>query len=113
MAKGKVKLCQSPTQASPRLVALRSNTVVQILTPGPDVPVKETVTASGGSWKWSGPPKNDVYDELWAMLDAESNNEAEEIPREWDLDSTLLNWGRNEPNVGPDGPDQGPPPAEI
>ncbi|MED6127156.1 hypothetical protein PIB30_085424 [Stylosanthes scabra] len=27
-------------------------------------------------------PKNDVYDALWAMLDAES--EAEEIPSEWD-----------------------------
>ncbi|MED6133830.1 hypothetical protein PIB30_031841 [Stylosanthes scabra] len=58
-------------------------------------------------------PKNDVYDALWAMLDAESENEAEEIPGEWDLDSVLLNWGRNEPDVGPAGPDQGPPPAEI
>ncbi|MED6203982.1 hypothetical protein PIB30_004569 [Stylosanthes scabra] len=58
-------------------------------------------------------PKNDVYDALWAMLDAESDNEAAEMPREWDLDSTLLNWGRNEPDVGPAGPNQGPPPAEI
>ncbi|MED6147688.1 hypothetical protein PIB30_046073 [Stylosanthes scabra] len=58
-------------------------------------------------------PKNDVYDALWAMLDAKSDNEAEEMPGEWDLDSTLLNWGRNEPDVGPDGPDQGPPPAKI
>ncbi|MED6195331.1 hypothetical protein PIB30_036973 [Stylosanthes scabra] len=54
-------------------------------------------------------PKNDVYDALWAMLDAESDNEAAEMPREWDLDSTLLNWGRNEPDVGP----AGPPPAKI
>ncbi|MED6194550.1 hypothetical protein PIB30_029577 [Stylosanthes scabra] len=36
-------------------------------------------------------PKNDVYDALWAMLDAKSDNEAAEMPREWDLDSTLLN----------------------
>ncbi|MED6167942.1 hypothetical protein PIB30_007614 [Stylosanthes scabra] len=36
-------------------------------------------------------PKNDVHDALWAMLDAESDNEAEEMPREWDLDNTLLN----------------------
>ncbi|MED6171005.1 hypothetical protein PIB30_036658 [Stylosanthes scabra] len=56
-------------------------------------------------------PKNDVYDALWAMLDAESGNEAEEIPGEWDLDSVLQNWGRNEPDMGPAGPDQGPPPA--
>ncbi|MED6217127.1 hypothetical protein PIB30_014789 [Stylosanthes scabra] len=58
-------------------------------------------------------PKNDVYDALWAMLDTKSENEAEEIPGEWDLGSVLLNWGRNEPDVGPAGPDQGPPPAEI
>ncbi|MED6149469.1 hypothetical protein PIB30_062792 [Stylosanthes scabra] len=58
-------------------------------------------------------PKNDVYDALWAMLDVESNNEAAERPGEWDLDSTLLNWGRNEPDVGPAGPNQGAPPAEI
>ncbi|MED6169033.1 hypothetical protein PIB30_017398 [Stylosanthes scabra] len=58
-------------------------------------------------------PKNDVYDALWAMLDAESENEAEEIPGEWDLDGVLQNWGRNEPDVGPAGPDQGPPPTEI
>ncbi|MED6216843.1 hypothetical protein PIB30_011745 [Stylosanthes scabra] len=58
-------------------------------------------------------PKNDVYDALWAMLDAESGNEAEEIPDEWDLDSVLQNWGKNEPDVGPAGPDQGPPPTEI
>ncbi|MED6164359.1 hypothetical protein PIB30_089131 [Stylosanthes scabra] len=44
MAKGKAKLCQPPTRASPRLAALRPNTVVQILTPAPDVPVKEKVT---------------------------------------------------------------------
>ncbi|MED6122230.1 hypothetical protein PIB30_037825 [Stylosanthes scabra] len=55
-------------------------------------------------------PKNDVYDALWAILDVESRNEAKEIPGEWDLDSVLQNWGRNEPDVGPD---QGPPPAEI
>ncbi|MED6208173.1 hypothetical protein PIB30_042626 [Stylosanthes scabra] len=58
-------------------------------------------------------PKNDVYDALWAMLDAESDNETPEMPRELDLDSTLLNWGRNEPDVGPAGPNQGPPPAKI
>ncbi|MED6109629.1 hypothetical protein PIB30_035412 [Stylosanthes scabra] len=58
-------------------------------------------------------PKNDVCDALWAMLDAESDNEAEEMPEEWDLDSTLLNWGRNEPDMGPAGPEQGPPPAEF
>ncbi|MED6205881.1 hypothetical protein PIB30_021839 [Stylosanthes scabra] len=57
--------------------------------------------------------KNDVYDALWAMLDAESDNEAVEMPREWDLDSTFLNWGKNEPDVGPAEPNQGPPPAEI
>ncbi|MED6187110.1 hypothetical protein PIB30_073251 [Stylosanthes scabra] len=39
-------------------------------------------------------PKNDVYDVLWAMLDAESENEAEEIPGQWDLDSVLNNWGQ-------------------
>ncbi|MED6197760.1 hypothetical protein PIB30_059637 [Stylosanthes scabra] len=44
-------------------------------------------------------PKNDVYDALWAMLDAESDNEAAEVPGEWDLDSTLLIWGRNEPDA--------------
>ncbi|MED6183630.1 hypothetical protein PIB30_039470 [Stylosanthes scabra] len=27
-------------------------------------------------------PKNDIYDALWAMLDAESDNEAAEMPRE-------------------------------
>ncbi|MED6162955.1 hypothetical protein PIB30_075381 [Stylosanthes scabra] len=36
-------------------------------------------------------PKNDVYDALWAMLDAESENEAEEIPGQWDLNSVLNN----------------------
>ncbi|MED6177336.1 hypothetical protein PIB30_097245 [Stylosanthes scabra] len=56
-------------------------------------------------------PKNDVYDALWAMLDAESENEAEEIPGQWDLDSVLNNWGRVEPNMGPAGDNQGPPPA--
>ncbi|MED6139946.1 hypothetical protein PIB30_088571 [Stylosanthes scabra] len=39
-------------------------------------------------------PKNDVYNALWAMLDAESENEAEEIPGQWDLDSILNNWGK-------------------
>ncbi|MED6110717.1 hypothetical protein PIB30_045426 [Stylosanthes scabra] len=58
-------------------------------------------------------PKNDVYDALWAMLDAESENEAAEMPREWNLNSTLLNWGRNEPDVDSAEPNQGPPPAEI
>ncbi|MED6193072.1 hypothetical protein PIB30_015505 [Stylosanthes scabra] len=40
-------------------------------------------------------PKNDVYDALWAMLDAESDNDAEEIQGQWDLDNVLDNWGRN------------------
>ncbi|MED6161293.1 hypothetical protein PIB30_059392 [Stylosanthes scabra] len=56
-------------------------------------------------------PKNDVYATLWAMLDAESDNEAEEIPSQWDLDGVLNNWGMIEPDVGPAGNDQGPPPA--
>ncbi|MED6225585.1 hypothetical protein PIB30_094980 [Stylosanthes scabra] len=58
-------------------------------------------------------PKNDVYDALWAMLDAESQNEDEEVLGQWDLDSVLQNWGRIEPDVGPAGPDQGPPPTAI
>ncbi|MED6217642.1 hypothetical protein PIB30_019592 [Stylosanthes scabra] len=155
LAKGKAKLCQPPTRASPRLAALRSNTVVQIPTPTPDVPVKEAVTRSrrlAALYSVTKPvseekvvieisdesvqkedtnleqneaepvaedggrvdlPKNDVYDALWTMLDAESDNEAVEMPEEWDLDSTFLNWGRNEPNVGLAGPNQGPPSAEI
>ncbi|MED6194015.1 hypothetical protein PIB30_024461 [Stylosanthes scabra] len=36
-------------------------------------------------------PKNDVYNALWAMLDAEEENEAEKIPGQWDLDSVLQN----------------------
>ncbi|MED6225185.1 hypothetical protein PIB30_091258 [Stylosanthes scabra] len=36
-------------------------------------------------------PKNDVYAVLWAMLDAESENEAERIPGQWDLDGVLNN----------------------
>ncbi|MED6113997.1 hypothetical protein PIB30_075974 [Stylosanthes scabra] len=56
-------------------------------------------------------PKNDIYAALWAMLDAELENEAEEIPGQWDLDGVLNNWGKIEPNVGPAGNDQGPPPA--
>ncbi|MED6212920.1 hypothetical protein PIB30_088114 [Stylosanthes scabra] len=56
-------------------------------------------------------PKNDVYDALWAMLDAESENEVEEIPGQWDLDSVLNNWGKIELNMGPAGNDQGAPPA--
>ncbi|MED6205880.1 hypothetical protein PIB30_021838 [Stylosanthes scabra] len=183
MAKEKAKLCQPPTRASPRLAALRSNTVVQIPTPTPDVPVKEVVTSTlppkkRQNFRMAGEnssrrdiktpcrrsrrlaalysvtkpvseekvvieisddsvqkadtnleqneavpvaevgggvdlPKNDLYDALWAMLDAKSDNEAEEIPGEWDLDSTLLNWGRNEPDVGLAGPDHRPPLAEI
>ncbi|MED6112631.1 hypothetical protein PIB30_063308 [Stylosanthes scabra] len=54
-------------------------------------------------------PKNNVYDALWPMMDAESENEAEEIPGQWDLDSVLNNWGKIEPNMGPVGNDQGPP----
>ncbi|MED6140801.1 hypothetical protein PIB30_096988 [Stylosanthes scabra] len=53
-------------------------------------------------------PKNDVYATLWAMLDAESEIEAEEIPGQWDLDGVLNNWGMIEPDVGPAGNDQGP-----
>ncbi|MED6194031.1 hypothetical protein PIB30_024642 [Stylosanthes scabra] len=183
MAKGKAKLCQPPTRASPRLTALRSNIAVEIPTPTSDVPVKEAVTSTlppkkRQNFRMAGEssyrkdtripcrrsrrlaalysvtkpvseekvvieisddsvqkedtnleqnealpmaegggevdlPKNDVYDVLWAMLDAESENEAEEIPGEWDLDGILLNWGRNELDVGPAGLDQGPPPAEI
>ncbi|MED6164902.1 hypothetical protein PIB30_094563, partial [Stylosanthes scabra] len=57
-------------------------------------------------------PKNDVYAALWAMLDAESENEAEEIPGQWDLDGVLNNWGKIEPDMGPAGNDQGPPPQQ-
>ncbi|MED6213190.1 hypothetical protein PIB30_090870 [Stylosanthes scabra] len=46
LAKGKAKLCQPATRASPRFAALRSNIVVQIPTPTPDVPVKEAVTST-------------------------------------------------------------------
>ncbi|MED6211039.1 hypothetical protein PIB30_069772 [Stylosanthes scabra] len=46
-----------------------------------------------------------------AMLDAESENEAEEIPGQWDLDGVLNNWGTIEPNMGPARNDQGPPPT--
>ncbi|MED6221564.1 hypothetical protein PIB30_056002 [Stylosanthes scabra] len=56
-------------------------------------------------------PKNDVYDALWAMLGAESENEAEEIPGQWYLDIILNNWGKIEPDMGPVGNDQGPLPA--
>ncbi|MED6199947.1 hypothetical protein PIB30_080606 [Stylosanthes scabra] len=56
-------------------------------------------------------PKNNVYDALWEMLDAESENEPKEIPFQWDLDSVLNNWGKIEPNMGPARNDQGPPPA--
>ncbi|MED6211022.1 hypothetical protein PIB30_069686 [Stylosanthes scabra] len=56
-------------------------------------------------------PANDVYDALWAMLDAESENEAEETPGQWDLNRVLNNWGKVEPNMGPAGNDQGHPPA--
>ncbi|MED6164481.1 hypothetical protein PIB30_090507 [Stylosanthes scabra] len=56
-------------------------------------------------------PKNDVYNALWVMLDTESKYEAEEIPGQWDLDSVLKDWGKIEPNMGPAGNDQGPPPA--
>ncbi|MED6205269.1 hypothetical protein PIB30_016252 [Stylosanthes scabra] len=58
-------------------------------------------------------PRNDVYDALCAMLDAESGNEDEDIHGQWDLDSVLDNWARVELDVGPAGPDQGPPLAEI
>ncbi|MED6185627.1 hypothetical protein PIB30_058936 [Stylosanthes scabra] len=57
-------------------------------------------------------PKNDVYAALWATLDAESENEAEEILGQWDLDDVLNNWGTIEPEVGPTRNDQGPSPAE-
>ncbi|MED6131676.1 hypothetical protein PIB30_011829 [Stylosanthes scabra] len=159
MAKGKAKLCQPPTRASSRRAALRSNTVVHIPTPTPDVPIKEAVTSTlppkkQQNFRMAGEsssrrdtrtlcrrsrrlaalysvtkpvseekviieisddsvqkentdleqneavpvaeveggvdlPKNDVYDALWAMLDAES--ESEEIPGEWDLNNVLQN----------------------
>ncbi|MED6120302.1 hypothetical protein PIB30_019625 [Stylosanthes scabra] len=183
LAKGKAKLCQPHTRASPKLAALRSNTAVQIPTPTPDEPVREAVTSTllpkkRQNFRMAGEsssrrdtrtqnrrshrlaalysvakpvleekvvievsddsvqkedtnqeqneakpvaevgggvdlPKNDVYDALWAMLNADSDNEAAEMPGEWDLDSILLNWGKNEPDVGPARPNQGPPPAEI
>ncbi|MED6201973.1 hypothetical protein PIB30_100634, partial [Stylosanthes scabra] len=56
-------------------------------------------------------PKNNIYTALWAMLDAESENEAEEIPGQWELDNILNNWGKIEPDVGPAGNDKGAPPA--
>ncbi|MED6164460.1 hypothetical protein PIB30_090306 [Stylosanthes scabra] len=56
-------------------------------------------------------PKSDVYAALWAMLEAESENEAEEIPGRWDLDGILNNWGKIEPDMSPAGNDQGPLPA--
>ncbi|MED6128291.1 hypothetical protein PIB30_096304 [Stylosanthes scabra] len=56
-------------------------------------------------------PKNDVYDALWAMLDAESENEVEEIPSQWHLDNVFNNWGKIEPDMGPAGNDQGPSPT--
>ncbi|MED6176887.1 hypothetical protein PIB30_092667, partial [Stylosanthes scabra] len=58
-------------------------------------------------------PKNDVYAALWAMLDAESENEAEEIPGQWDLDDILNNWGMIELDMGPTGNDQGPSPVQF
>ncbi|MED6133903.1 hypothetical protein PIB30_032584 [Stylosanthes scabra] len=162
MAKGKAKLRQPPTRASPRLAALWSNTAVQIPTPTPDVPVKEAVTSTlppkkrqkfrmageNSSRRDTRTPcrqsrglaalysvsklvseekvvieisddsvqkedtnleQNEAEPVAEALLDAESNNEAAEMPKEWDLGSTLLNWGKNEPDVGP----AGPPPAEI
>ncbi|MED6128718.1 hypothetical protein PIB30_100710, partial [Stylosanthes scabra] len=54
---------------------------------------------------------NDVYNTLWAMLDAELENEAEEIPGQWDLESVLNNWGKVELDMGPAENDQGAPPA--
>ncbi|MED6123145.1 hypothetical protein PIB30_046526 [Stylosanthes scabra] len=170
MAKGKAKLCQPPTRASPILAALRSSTAVQIPTQTSDVPVKEVVTSTlppkkRQNFRMAGESSSrtntrtpcrrsrrlaalysvtkpvseekvviEISDDSvqkedtdleqneamlvaevggGAMLDAESDNEAEEMPGEWDLDSTLLNWCRNEPDLGPYGPDQGPPPAEI
>ncbi|MED6174892.1 hypothetical protein PIB30_073241 [Stylosanthes scabra] len=52
--------------------------------------------------------KNHVYAALWEMIDAESENEAEEIPYQWELDRVLNNWGKIEPDMGPVGNDQGP-----
>ncbi|MED6207380.1 hypothetical protein PIB30_035286 [Stylosanthes scabra] len=46
IAKGKAKLCQHPTRASPRLAALRSNITVQIPTLTPDIPAQEMVTST-------------------------------------------------------------------
>ncbi|MED6158825.1 hypothetical protein PIB30_036446 [Stylosanthes scabra] len=161
LAKGKAKLCQPPTRASPRLAALRSNTAVQISTPTPDEPVKEAVTstlppkkrqnfrmvAESSSRRDTRTPYRqsrrlaalysvakpvseekvviEVSDDLVQKEDTNleqneaepvaevGDNEAAEMLGEWDLDSTLLNWGKNEPDVGLAGPNQGPPPAEI
>ncbi|MED6113897.1 hypothetical protein PIB30_075126 [Stylosanthes scabra] len=57
------------------------------------------------------PPKNNVYDALWEIQEAESDNEAEEIPGQWHLDNVLNNCAKIEPDMGPAGNDQGPPPA--
>ncbi|MED6209395.1 hypothetical protein PIB30_054294, partial [Stylosanthes scabra] len=102
---------RTPSRRSRRLAALYSVTkpVQKEDTDMEQTEVVPVVEVGGGV----DLPKNDVYDALWAILDAGSDNEAEEMPGEWDLDSTLLNWARNEPDVGPAGPDQGPPPAEI
>ncbi|MED6220942.1 hypothetical protein PIB30_049628 [Stylosanthes scabra] len=161
LAKGKAKLCQPPTRASPRLAALRSNTVVQIPTPTPDVPVKEAVTSTlppkkRKKFRMAGESSSrrdtrtpyrrsrrlaalysvtkpvseekvviEISDDSMQKEDTNleqneaepeaevGDNEAAEMPREWDLDNTLLNWGRNEPDVGPAGPNQGPPPSKI
>ncbi|MED6147230.1 hypothetical protein PIB30_042184 [Stylosanthes scabra] len=72
---------------------------VEVALPAIDEGVEETIT------------KNDVYAALWAMLDAESENE--DIPGQWDLNSVLNNWGKVEPDVDPAGVNQGPPPAVI
>ncbi|MED6195801.1 hypothetical protein PIB30_041434 [Stylosanthes scabra] len=58
------------------------------------------------------PPEDDVYAAIWALLDAHSDNDAEEIPDNWNFDGDLDNWGKAEADVGLARNDQGPPPAE-
>ncbi|MED6174350.1 hypothetical protein PIB30_068223 [Stylosanthes scabra] len=112
LAKGKTKAHILPLRASPRLAALRSRGKVQPQLQAPDdgnleADVEGALPAAEGGAK-EILPKNDICDALWAILDAESENEAEEIPGQWDLDSVLNNWGKVEPNMGPAGNYQGP-----
>ncbi|MED6177976.1 hypothetical protein PIB30_103282 [Stylosanthes scabra] len=134
LAKGKTKVHRPPLRASPRLAALRSQGTIAALHRAKNQASEENEVIALSSDSEHGKdenleantegalpaaeegaeetlPKNDIYAALWAMLDAESENEAEEIPGQWELDSVLNNWGKIEPDVGPAGNDQGPPPA--